>query len=110
MFLFFRLLKRMNLETITIICWTILVSRIKRILTKSFLKLKMKNTFTTSRFLFADELYRHYYYYYRHRYSPKVDIRYVIAGTILAISLVQVNCVNLLSENLQNKPFLWVEN
>jgi len=36
-----------------------------------------------------EELYRHYYYYYRRRMAPHVDVRIVIVGTILVISLIQ---------------------
>ena len=38
-----------------------------------------------------DAHYYNYYQYYKRRVSPKVDVRIVIAGTILIISLVQVN-------------------
>jgi DnaJ family protein C protein 25 len=37
-----------------------------------------------------DEFYYNTYAYYRRRVAPKVDVRYVIAGTILVISIVQV--------------------
>uniref|UniRef100_A0A915I3Y1 J domain-containing protein n=1 Tax=Romanomermis culicivorax TaxID=13658 RepID=A0A915I3Y1_ROMCU len=36
-----------------------------------------------------DEVYRHYYYYYRHRVAPKVDVRLVILATILIMSAIQ---------------------
>jgi DnaJ family protein C protein 25 len=37
-----------------------------------------------------DAHYYNYYQYYRRRVTPKVDVRIVIAGTILIISLIQV--------------------
>ncbi|KFD67771.1 hypothetical protein M514_07511 [Trichuris suis] len=36
-----------------------------------------------------DEVYRHYWYYYRHRVTPKVDVRIVIVAIIVMISVVQ---------------------
>jgi DnaJ family protein C protein 25 len=36
-----------------------------------------------------EEMYRHYWYYYRRRYAPKVDVRIVILVTIVAVSIVQ---------------------
>lgn len=36
-----------------------------------------------------DMVYRHYYNYYRKRVAPKVDVRVVIAGAILVISVIQ---------------------
>ncbi|KRZ55820.1 DnaJ -like protein subfamily C member 25, partial [Trichinella nativa] len=36
-----------------------------------------------------EEVYRHYWYYYRHRVTPKVDVRIVILGIILLISIIQ---------------------
>lgn len=36
-----------------------------------------------------DEVYRHYWYYYRRRYSPKVDVRIVLVVTISVISIFQ---------------------
>jgi len=36
-----------------------------------------------------DEVYRHYYYYYRHQVAPKVDVRYVILATIAIVSIIQ---------------------
>ncbi|CAK9300874.1 unnamed protein product [Gordionus sp. m RMFG-2023] len=36
-----------------------------------------------------DEYYRNHYYYYRRRYSPKMDVRIVIAVIIAIISLIQ---------------------
>uniref|UniRef100_A0A5S6R5C6 J domain-containing protein n=1 Tax=Trichuris muris TaxID=70415 RepID=A0A5S6R5C6_TRIMR len=36
-----------------------------------------------------DEVYRHYWYYYRHRVTPKVDVRIVIIAIIIMISIVQ---------------------
>lgn len=36
-----------------------------------------------------EEVYRHYYYYYRHRVAPKVDVRLVILATIVIVSAVQ---------------------
>ena len=40
--------------------------------------------------LFTEEHYAHYFYYYRRRVAPKVDVRIVIAVTITVISVVQV--------------------
>lgn len=36
-----------------------------------------------------DEMYRHYWYYYRRRYTPKVDVRIVLVITITVISGIQ---------------------
>ena len=39
----------------------------------------------------TDQVYRHYYRYYRRRVAPKIDIRIVIIGAILGMSLCQVS-------------------
>ncbi|CDW53552.1 thiosulfate sulfurtransferase [Trichuris trichiura] len=39
--------------------------------------------------LLSDEVYRHYWYYYRHRVTPKVDVRIVIVAIVVMISVVQ---------------------
>ena len=42
-----------------------------------------------------------YYQYYRRRMAPKVDVRLVIIGTILLISVFQVRILRLLSKDMQ---------
>ena len=40
----------------------------------------------------TEEVYSHYYRYYRRR-TPKVDVRLVLGGGILVISVLQVSAV-----------------
>ena len=40
----------------------------------------------------SEEVYQHYFYYYRRRVAPKVDVRIVIAVLISVISAIQVMC------------------
>ena len=58
-------------------------------LTKLFLVIFQQSMHIHSHF--ADEHYAHYFYYYRRRVAPKVDVRIVIAVTITVISVVQVS-------------------
>ena len=44
---------------------------------------------TTPSTLPSEEYLTHYYMYYRRRVAPKVDVRLVILGTIVVISVVQ---------------------